>query len=194
MSPTIELQNTCIEIFNTQTQTSNPNILDRFHFARIQSAWFSFERHFFSFVPRQNRLHLVSQFSQLLSGQIGRRTPSKIDELRLASRDTRLLRKVLQLGDRRIQIIFDLRRILIRVNSEVAEMTAFATKWNVVIHTQGSSIVVRLLKGVVDILLIIRRPKRKWGVIRDEVIPNLSWIRFWLGFGLGCRTHSILKL
>ena len=62
-----------------------------------------------------------------------------------------------------------LRRVLVRVNPEIAKVTALPAKGNVMINSQFRVVVVGLLKCLLNVLLIIRRPEGEGRIIGYEI-------------------------
>src|SRR6516225_8327198 len=131
MRPSIDLQDVVVEIFHSQAEAGHAEVANGFKFVSGQRARLAFERNLFSLVPWQQSLHAVSQMPELLDRQVRRRAAPEIDEIKLASADKLPASVELKLAQNRIEVFPNLGGILVRIDFEITEVAALATKGDV---------------------------------------------------------------
>src|SRR5262249_33810662 len=104
-------------------------------FRLLQRSRLALESYFFSIVPTYVTIETIDEITQLLVADVRRCATSKVSKAKLTSCKRRHATVKLVLFNQRVEIDLNLRSVLIRVDFEVAKVTALATEGNVDVET-----------------------------------------------------------
>ena len=124
-----------VEVFDAETNTRHADRLQRLEFRFLQRTWLALESHLFGIFPAHVTIQTVDQIMQLLvadiRGRALRRGIRVLSPRMLPPLKRRHATVEFVLFDQRVEIDLDLRSVLICIDFEVTEVTAFATKRDV---------------------------------------------------------------
>jgi hypothetical protein len=181
VSPSVDLQDVVIEILDSEAEAGDSHVPDGPEFIFIERSGFTLEGDFLRLVPRDDILHAFCERRELLGREVAGSAASKVDELWFTALDVGLFCVGFQFLDGRIQILLDFRRILIRVDSEIAKVASFAAEGDMEVEPQGYILRGRAVEQRVDAGDILFPPEGERRVVGDEIITGLSFFLICLG-------------
>ena len=131
MGPAIHFENVVVKVFNPETEARHSDFTKGLQFLFREGAWLALKGDFLGLVPGEKIFHPISQVLELTDREITGCSPAKIDELRLPPGEIFGARIAFKLLDAGIEIGIDLVRILVGVDAEITEVTAFSAKRDV---------------------------------------------------------------
>src|SRR3982751_2683650 len=121
---------------------------------------------------------------KLTLADVGRRTAPKVCKPQLPSLNRGRPAVAFHLFDKGIEIDFDLARILVGIDFEVAKLTTLPAEGNVEIEAERIAGSCRSVKDFSDFRQIVRLPLRERRVIGNEIIADFG------ARGLGISAHK----
>ena len=183
MRPAVQLQNPIVEVLDPQAQPGDAHLPNHFELVLGQRARLALERDLLGIFPRRQRGDSRDQALELLGREERRRSASEIDEVQRSACNRRLADIQLPFTGEHVEVAADFLRVLVGVNTEVAEVASLPAEGNVQVQAEGHRGIVsggqRRLGVAIDGL---RRPDRKRRVGGDEVAADLGLIEE-RGFG-----------
>ena len=180
----VQLQDVVVEVLDAETEPRDAHVANRGELGLGERARLALERDLASGRPRRCGRQPVDQPPELPDREERRRAAAEIDEVERPPGDGRLPGVQLPLPPQHIEVRLDLRRVLVRVNPEVAEMAALAAERDVEVQAERD---VRRRRGkgrVGSLVHRLRRPDRKRRIVGDEVAADLRF-----GRRSGCRGY-----
>src|SRR5262249_35281570 len=132
-------EDTILEMLHAEAQSRDTDLFDDTKFVVSEGSGFALESDLLGLVPGEKFLHGIGEIGQLLGGEIRGCATAKVDEFWFPLADEGLCRVEGQFSDGGIQIALDLCGVLVCVNAEVAEVTAFSAEGNVQIDAERRS-------------------------------------------------------
>ena len=170
MRPTIGLEDVIVKILHTQAQSCDAQFAQGFELVLLECARFALEGDLLGFVPGEKGLESIHQSPDLVDREIRRRAASDIDKLERAMGQVGVTGQDFDLANERIEIEFDITGIFVSIDPKIAELAAFAAKWNVEIKAQGAVSGRGGEAKTFNTGQIFLVPEGKRGVIGNEII------------------------
>ena len=166
----VALEDVIVKILDPQAEAGDAQILDGLQLGFRQGAGLALEGDFLGFIPRQQLLHSIHDPRDLARGNVGGRTASEINELRLPPADERLLRVERQFLNRGIEVALDLPCVLIRIDLEIAKMAALSAERDMEVNAERRSRRRRAIQRRVSLVHVLGSPERIRRIVGDEVV------------------------
>ena len=170
MRASVDLQDVIVEVLDAEAEPRDAEFANGLQLVVSERAGFCLEGDFLHLIPREQSLHAVGEELQLIGRQIAGRATAEVDEARLASFDERLVRVGREILQQRVEVAANLRRVLVGIDLEVAEVAALPAKRNVRVEPEvhaGRGLTFERGLQFADAILF---PVGERRVVRDEVI------------------------
>ena len=136
MRAAVQLENPIAEVLHPEAETGHTQGANAFELRLGERAGLAFERHLLRRVPgcagRQSR----DKALQLAGREKRGRAAAEVHEVQGATGDRRRLEIQLPLAPEEVQILFDVARVLVRVDAEIAEMALLPAERDVEVQPE----------------------------------------------------------
>ena len=160
------------EVLDPGREPRDAVLAEHFQLVLLERPRLALECHFAGLVPRHHLLQLRHQSVELAGAQIRRRPAAEIDVIQAPPPHDRLRRQQRDLLHEGVEIDLDFLRVLVRVNAEVAELTAFTAKRNVQVEPERHPQFGWRIENSLGVRDVLRLPVRERWVVGDEVVPE----------------------
>src|SRR3569832_446809 len=135
MRTTVRGEDLVVEVFDAETQSRHADLFQRLQFRLLNRARLTLESNFFRVLPTDVTIQTIDEITQLFLTDVRRRAAAEVGKAKLTALKRRHATVELVLFDQRVEVHLDLRRVLVCVDFEVTEQTAFPAKRDVNVET-----------------------------------------------------------
>src|SRR5262249_25034673 len=155
---------------DSETDPRYSHLFQRFYFVLLQRTRLALECYLLGFVPGDVLVETISEISQLRSAQVRRSAAAEVDVLKGPAANNRHPAIELDFLDEGVKIGVDVTSILVRVDSEIAELAPFPTEGNMKIQAQGCTRLGRRTQHRESLGQMGRFPEREGWIVGNEVV------------------------